>query len=320
MMIASRSFITQEVHDQNIRLLFLTKLQNSFEDAKQLQKTNPVIFRNSVHLLGEFYNKARLANGLQLKFMATPLLTNLKMLLDTPQIEDLKLFTTQLYLNGASLKTECPDLLSDVLNSVRLTLVSDKVVSKECRLWLLLALDVASNRFGLQPAEIQKFYQEQLGDGAMADFQSTPAALSVQTPPDNKDLDGYRSSVNVLQISSPPPQPQEGATSPPPPPHQQHQQQVPTLAPELNNTSQSSGFVSDSSSSSNRTAPSTGSKCGRPILGIGARLKNKVNNTSASDPNWKEPGTPGGGAAAGETGAARRLAGRITRGPLRAGT
>nr|CAH7714674.1 unnamed protein product [Callosobruchus chinensis] len=31
MMIASRSFITQEVHDQNIRLLFLTKLQNSFE-------------------------------------------------------------------------------------------------------------------------------------------------------------------------------------------------------------------------------------------------------------------------------------------------
>nr|CAI5864773.1 unnamed protein product [Callosobruchus analis] len=171
MMIASRSFITQEVHDQNIRLLFLTKLQNSFEDAKQLQKMNPVIFRNSVHLLGEFYNKARLANGQQLKFMATPLLTNLKMLLDTAQLEDLKLFTTQLYLNGASLKAECPELLSEVLNSVRLTLVSDRVVSKECRLWLLLALDVASNRFGLQPAEIQKFYQEQLGDGAIADFQ-----------------------------------------------------------------------------------------------------------------------------------------------------
>ncbi|VEN45135.1 unnamed protein product, partial [Callosobruchus maculatus] len=199
----------------------------------------------------------------------------------------------QLYLNGASLKAECPELLSEVLNSVRLTLVSDRVVSKECRLWLLLALDVASNRFGLQPSEIQKFYQEQLGDGAMADFQSTPTALSVQTPPDNKQLDGYQSAVNVLQISSPPPQPQDGATSPP---HQPHQQSLPASAPEVNNVSQSSGFVSDSSTSSNRTTPSTGSKCGRPILGIGARLKNKaVNHTTASDPNWKEPGAPGGG-------------------------
>ncbi|CAH2007181.1 unnamed protein product [Acanthoscelides obtectus] len=171
MMIASRSFITQEVHDQNIRLMFLTRLQNSFEDAKQLQKTNPVIFRNSVHLLGEFYNKARLANGQQLQFMATPLLTNLRMLLDTAQLDDLKLFTTQLYLNGASLKTECPEVLSEVLNNVRLALIGDKVALKESRLWLLLALDVANNRFGLQPAEIQKFYQEQLGDGAMADFQ-----------------------------------------------------------------------------------------------------------------------------------------------------
>ncbi|KAJ8927018.1 hypothetical protein NQ314_020581 [Rhamnusium bicolor] len=46
-------------------------------------------------MLGEFYNKARLANGQQLTFMATPFLAYLEMLLESGQPQDLELFTTQ---------------------------------------------------------------------------------------------------------------------------------------------------------------------------------------------------------------------------------
>lgn len=53
------------------------------------------MFRNSVQLMGEFFNKARLATGQQFLFMASPLLSYLDMLLDSPEPADLKLFAMQ---------------------------------------------------------------------------------------------------------------------------------------------------------------------------------------------------------------------------------
>lgn len=74
-------------------------------------------------------------------------------------------------MNGASIKTESPDKIIEVLNHIRLLLASEKSLTKDCKLWLLLALDVASSRFALLPAEVYTFYQEQLGEAAMASFQ-----------------------------------------------------------------------------------------------------------------------------------------------------
>lgn len=60
-----------------------------------MQAEDPNLFRNSVQLMGEFFNKARLANGQQFSFMATPLLSYLEMLLESAEAVDLKLFTIQ---------------------------------------------------------------------------------------------------------------------------------------------------------------------------------------------------------------------------------
>lgn len=60
-----------------------------------MRKNNRSAFRNSIRLLGEFYNKARLANGSQLTFMATPLISTLEMLLEDADILDLQIFTSQ---------------------------------------------------------------------------------------------------------------------------------------------------------------------------------------------------------------------------------
>lgn len=94
-LIASRTFLSQEIHQQNIRMMFLRKLQSTFEGSTQLQSSNPHMFRNSVQLMGEFFNKARLATGQQFLFMASPLLSYLDMLLDSPEPADLKLFAIQ---------------------------------------------------------------------------------------------------------------------------------------------------------------------------------------------------------------------------------
>lgn len=67
--------------------------------SSSIRKANRTAFRNSINLLGEFYNKARLANGAQLTFMVTPLISYLEMLLEDADILDLQIFTSQVSLN-----------------------------------------------------------------------------------------------------------------------------------------------------------------------------------------------------------------------------
>lgn len=54
---------------------------------------------------------------------------------------------------------------------IRHILATNANLTQTCRVWMLLALDVVYNRFSLLPTDLQKFYQEQLGDKAMANFQ-----------------------------------------------------------------------------------------------------------------------------------------------------
>lgn len=54
---------------------------------------------------------------------------------------------------------------------VRNLLISKPNATVKCKVWLLLAVEVANHRFGVLPADLQEFYQHQLGDKAMAYFQ-----------------------------------------------------------------------------------------------------------------------------------------------------
>ncbi|XP_028131801.1 CBP80/20-dependent translation initiation factor-like isoform X1 [Diabrotica virgifera virgifera] len=274
-MISSRSFISQEVHDQNFRLLFLRKLQNDFEGGKVLQKTNPIAFRNCVRMLGEFFSKARLVNGDPFTFMLIPLVNCLEMLLDSPQVSDLQQVAFQFYLNGAAIKTECPDKLNELFNKIRTLLTSDKQISKEGKLWLLLSIELGANKFGVLPIDVFKFYQEQIGGNGMSLFQCSQNILSVQTPEDNKTLENYKSSVNVLQLSTKP-EPTQPALEPTVP---QVTNSVTNFTPEVVNHTPKE--PPKTQNSSNNTG-----KFGRPILGAGARLnKAKFNNDSS---NWRD--------------------------------
>lgn len=60
-----------------------------------LRKTNRILFRNSVCLLGEYYNKARLPDGNQFTIILRPFISYLEMLLEDADILDLQVFTSQ---------------------------------------------------------------------------------------------------------------------------------------------------------------------------------------------------------------------------------
>ncbi|XP_066262149.1 uncharacterized protein [Euwallacea similis] len=281
-LIASRTFLSQEVREQNIRLMFLRKLQDNFEACNQLQSSNPMMFRNSIQLMAEFFNKARLANGQHFSFMATPLLIYLDILLESTDIADLKLFTSQLHLNGNALKQECPEKVAELLSKLRLKICSDKKYPKDSKLCLLLALEISNNRFAILPPDTQIFYQEQLGDASIAGFPGSYSTLMVQTITNNKSLDSYHSNVNVLQVST------EGSSDSP------LQNNCSSDIVSSTNCS-SSGFQLDVSQNSinNRkdsinSQKSGSAKSGRPILGIGARLQ----KSRTTEESWEDKPDP----------------------------
>lgn len=77
----------------------------------------------------------------------------------------------QLYLNGTAIKAEFPQKINDILIQVRYLLINNSSLTTPCKIWLLLAIDAANNRFGILPTELNSFYQQQLGDKAMATLQ-----------------------------------------------------------------------------------------------------------------------------------------------------
>ncbi|XP_025836599.1 uncharacterized protein LOC108744470 isoform X2 [Agrilus planipennis] len=245
LMVSSYSFITTEVHSVKLRNIFIRHIQQDFENSKQLQTTDSDCFRNAIRMLGEFFNKARLVDGSQIKFLAAPLLRYFDMLVESAQPEDLELFTVQLFLNGSSIKAEFPQKLSEIMVKIRVLLTTDTQLTKISKLWLLLALDVESHRFSLLTSDLQKFYQDQLGDKAMAGFQVSPPEST--SPLSDNCSSAQNSSSTSSQVDL-------------------------DLALAINNTK---NFMADSSNNdwSGANKDSSGSSnIGRPILGVGARL------------------------------------------------
>lgn len=121
-------------------------------------------------------------------------------------------------------KRVLPERLNKIMVDVRNLLITKPNATMKCKVWLLLAVEVANHRFGVLPVDLQEFYQHQLGDKAMAQFQvwakfcfklyifdfsfncllqGSHSILSIQTVHSSKTLDGFQSNVNVLQVSTP---------------------------------------------------------------------------------------------------------------------
>lgn len=67
-------------------------------------------------------------------------------------------FFLQLAVNGRKLYDCQPGELEELMLRVRTTLMS-RNLSGQCRCWLLLALDLATNRYAPLSGQLQAFYQ-----------------------------------------------------------------------------------------------------------------------------------------------------------------
>lgn len=162
--VTSNTFSKMEILEVKIRTLFMQRIQHTYENCGHLQTSRPNNFRIAVRILSEFYNKARLSTGKQISVLGLPLVHYFGMLLKSAQPADIQLFIAGLYLNGATIKSEFPEQLDDLLCDVRKTLIFNSELTHVSKRHLLLAVDLGNNGFRSMPKEILKFYEEGLED------------------------------------------------------------------------------------------------------------------------------------------------------------
>lgn len=195
-MVASNAFLELEISRQKIRWLFTQHIQHTYRNSKLLQKTNPNSFRIAVRLLSEFYNKAKLSNGNRILTLVAPLIHYFKMLLKSSEPEDIQLFTSRLCLNATAIGSTFPKQLTDVLCSVKKTLINNVQLTENSKVFLMLVVDFAHNSFEFLPQEIMEFYQKELGDKIIGQLQYRLGPLSVQNDFAIKLFDKYITTIN----------------------------------------------------------------------------------------------------------------------------
>lgn len=171
-MFTAYSFASQMICDTKLRNKFISLMQSHYETRETLRLQNVNSFRRSVKVLGGFFNKARFMYGTRLHILAEPLMDYLELLLKYAEPEDLELFTNQLYINGATLKAALPERFKIILTRVRNLLITKSDATVQCKTWLLLAVEASNYCFGVLPSDLHKFYQDKLGDEAMAYIRS----------------------------------------------------------------------------------------------------------------------------------------------------
>lgn len=177
-------------------------------------------------------------------------------------------------MNGNEIKEECASQLSALLIEIRTILAQNNNLPTAARLWLLLALDIANNRFGLLPTELHQFYVSKLGDDAISQIKKLDTELSIQISYQNMKLDGHQSNVTVLQKV--PNKPKETNWEP----TKNITENEKSLDTHQNfNTSHNFNTPKSNFNNMGTWEQPKHEKTPRPILGVGARLKHEENKT-----------------------------------------
>lgn len=80
--ITSRQLESFTVNGKNLRHAMLSILQKNFQNGDNFKRENMSRFYNSIRLLGEYFNKARLSNGVPINIIGQSLLNLLNVELE----------------------------------------------------------------------------------------------------------------------------------------------------------------------------------------------------------------------------------------------
>lgn len=169
-MVTANSFSRELICNIKMKTCFVSLVQSYYEKREALRLEDVNYFRRSFKTFGGIFRKVRMVNGKHIIFLAEACVDYLRLLLKHAEQEDLELFTTELYLSGFALTETIPDELKKIMADVRKILIYDTKATDQCKIWLLLAVEVFNLNFGRLPKPLVEFYQDKLGEEAMAHF------------------------------------------------------------------------------------------------------------------------------------------------------
>ncbi|CAH0562882.1 unnamed protein product [Brassicogethes aeneus] len=162
LLLTSKKFVTLEVAGENVRSLFVRYMHKNFDSTKKSGFVKDDGSRMSVRILGFFYNKARTASGEVLVFLSGPLITLLSLLLKSKEVKNVKLFASQMFLNGVSLKENQREKFKQIILDVRTNLLTTE---DDCvKNWLMFSLEVSNIGYSVLPSDMEVYYQSIMND------------------------------------------------------------------------------------------------------------------------------------------------------------
>ncbi|XP_052894839.1 proteoglycan 4 [Anopheles moucheti] len=158
---ASRQLADASLYETKIRNAMIATLQQNFLTIERLKQENVHRFYNSITLLGEYYNRKRVAFGKRIHILGQSLLLLLTSELEQEinksyqqpatyrlDSEFAKLVLTQITLNGEDAKVEHRKEINDLLYTMRKTLIVIPNLCARAKSFLLMALDLYHGHLG----------------------------------------------------------------------------------------------------------------------------------------------------------------------------
>lgn len=174
--VSSRQLEAFIINGKIVRHAMLEILQKNFQSADHFKRDDMNKFYNSLKLLGEYFNRARISNGSPINIIGQSLLNLLNMELEKELKNSIhfktdefsEIILTQFALNGNLLKTRHKTEIELVLMNVRKCLIEINSLSSKTKAFLIMTLDLYYANFNESNIEsqLEKIYHPYLLDNS----------------------------------------------------------------------------------------------------------------------------------------------------------
>ncbi|XP_053965464.1 GATA zinc finger domain-containing protein 14-like [Anastrepha ludens] len=192
MLFSSHNFDQLAMKDIKIRSAMLKVLETNYLNADTYRVHDKERLYNSITLLGEYYNRVRLADQSPITILGESLLSLLireVSALEPIDVRLAKLILSQITLNGDIIRVKHKNELTQLLYHIRRNLIEQPTLSATVKALLLMTLDLYYSNFTNLGAQLEQMYTKYLvqdveddGNNNINAGASPQAALPVYMP------------------------------------------------------------------------------------------------------------------------------------------
>ncbi|XP_011205353.1 putative uncharacterized protein DDB_G0282133 [Bactrocera dorsalis] len=165
MLFSSHNFDQLAMKDVKIRSAMLKVLEANYLNADTYRIHDKERLYNSITLLGEYYNRVRLADQSPITILGKSLLSLLireVSALEPINVKLAKLILSQITLNGDIIRVKHKDELTQLLYHIRRNLIEQPALSATVKALLLMTLDLYYSNFTNLGTQLEQMYTKYL--------------------------------------------------------------------------------------------------------------------------------------------------------------